>query len=133
MSQFDYQRLDAYQKSVDFIVLADLVIRHLPRGHSHIADQLRRAATSIALNIAEGAGEFSPTDKARFYRIARRSATECAAILDICDRLELASAGHTVSGHEMLRQIISMLVALIRTCEGRGKGKGFRNRDLPLI
>jgi four helix bundle protein len=41
------------------------------------------------LNIAEGAGEFSPSEKARFYRMARRSATECAAILHVCRRLAL--------------------------------------------
>ncbi len=97
---------------------------HLPRGRSYVADQLRRAAASIALNVAERAGEFSPTDKARLYRIARRSATESEAILDICEKLELASPDHIASGHGMLREIISMLVVLIRACEGRGKGKG---------
>jgi four helix bundle protein len=46
-------------------------------------NQLRRATTSICLNIAEGAGEFSAKEKAPFYRIAKRAATECAAILDV--------------------------------------------------
>ena len=124
MSIFDHQRLEVYQRSIDFVDLAEEVIGHLTRGRSYVADQLRRAAASIALNIAEGAGEFSPTDKARLYRIARRSATECAAILDICERLELASRDHVASGHGMLREIISMLVVLIRACEGRGKGRG---------
>ena len=124
MGVFDQQRLEVYQKSIDFIALAEEVVNRLPRGRSYVADQLRRAAASIALNIAEGAGEFSPTDKARLYRIARRSATECAAILDLCKRLELASRDHVASGHGMLREIISMLVVLIGTCEGRGKGKG---------
>ena len=129
MSVFDHQRLKVYQKSIDFIALAEEVISHLPRGRSYVADQLRRAAASIALNIAEGAGEFSPTDKARLYRIARRSATECAAILDLCERLELASRDHVASGHGMLREIISMLVVLIGNCEGKGKGKG-KGRDM---
>ena len=124
MSVFDHQRLDVYQRSIGFVALAEEVVSHLPRGRSYVSDQLRRASASIALNIAEGAGEFSPTDKARLYRIARRSATECAAILDICDRLELASRDHIASGHGLLREIISMLVALIRACEGRGRGTG---------
>ncbi len=124
MSVFDYQRLHVYRRSIEFLGIAEEVIGHLPRGHSHIADQLRRAATSIALNIAEGAGEFSPTDKARLYRIARRSAAECGAILDVCEKLQLASRDHIASGHGMLREIISMLVVLVRACEGRGKGKG---------
>jgi len=40
----------------------------------------QRAATSVPLNIAEGAGEYSGAEKSRFYRIAKRSATECAGI-----------------------------------------------------
>ena len=124
MSTFDHQRLDVYRRSIDFIALAEEIVGDLPRGRSYVADQLRRAAVSIALNIAEGAGEFSPTDKARFYRIARRSATECAAILDICERLELACGGHVASGQGMLGETISMLVVLIRTCESRSGGKG---------
>ncbi len=38
--------------------------RALPRGRAFLADQLRRAASSIALSIAEGAGEFAAADKA---------------------------------------------------------------------
>ena len=129
MSVLDHQRLDVYRRSIDFIALAEEVIGLLPQGRSHVADQLRRAAASIALNIAEGAGEFSPPDKARFYRIARRSATECDAVLDICERLELVSRSDVASGHEMLREIISMLVVLIRSGEGRGKGRGRGKRS----
>ena len=42
---------------------------------------MRRAISSAALNLAEGANEFSPAAKAAFYRIARRSAGEAAAAL----------------------------------------------------
>ena len=59
---FDHERLDVYQLSLDFVALADDVVEHLPRGRSHLADQLARAATSIVLNIAEGAGKFSKAD-----------------------------------------------------------------------
>ena len=63
------------------------LLEHLPRGRRYLADQLQRAAVSIPLNIAEGAGEFSRKDKRRFYRIALRSATASAARLDVCRRL----------------------------------------------
>ena len=75
------------------MVLAHDIGERLPRGRAFLSDQLHRAAVSIPLNIAEGAGEFSQGEKARFYRIARRSATECAAILDVCGRLNLADSG----------------------------------------
>jgi four helix bundle protein len=57
----------------------------------YLADQIRRAASSIPLDIAEGAGASAAADKARFYRIARRSATESAAILDVCLALNIAN------------------------------------------
>lgn len=91
---FDHEKLDVYVATMDFVALTHKTIAALPVGHAGLGDQLRRAATSIALNIAEGAGEFSKPDKARFYRFARRSATECAAALDVAVRLELATAAH---------------------------------------
>ena len=76
MERFEHDRLDMYKAAIEFLALADTIAGALPRGRAYLVDQLRRAATSISLNIAEGAGEFAPADKARFYRMARRSATE---------------------------------------------------------
>jgi four helix bundle protein len=90
-TQFTHDRLDVYRASTTFLTQADSVAANLPRGRAYVADQLRRAALSIALNVAEGAGELAAADKARFYRMARRSATECAAILDACRILGLTS------------------------------------------
>ena len=76
MAQFDHERLDVYRVSIGFVALADNTIATLPRGRAYLADQLQRAALSIPLNIAEGAAEWNPKDKKRFYRMALRSATE---------------------------------------------------------
>ena len=88
---FDHERLDVYRVALDLLVLTDDTIEHLPRGRSHLADQLSRAATSIVLNIAEGAGKYSKADKRRYYVTAIGSATESAAIFDILLRLRLTS------------------------------------------
>jgi four helix bundle protein len=72
--------LDAYHIAVEFVVLSDAVIENLPRGKGYLSDQLQRAALSIPLNIAEGAGEYAVDEKVRFYRMAKRSATECALV-----------------------------------------------------
>jgi four helix bundle protein len=111
---FDHERLDVYTAAVDFVVLAHGILSSLPSGHGDLADQLRRAATSIALNIAEGAGEYSKAEKARFYRIARRSATECAAVLDVSMRLEIATAASCQPARDLLLRIVSMLVNMGR-------------------
>jgi four helix bundle protein len=114
---FDHERLDVYQLSLDLLAHADSVIEQLPRGRSHLADQLTRAATSIVLNIAEGAGKFSKADKRRYYLTACGSATESAAILDVCLRLELMPSESHRSGKEMLERIVSMLVKLSKSLE----------------
>jgi four helix bundle protein len=62
MSYFHHESLDVYQSAIEFVVVADRITTSLPRGRSYIAEQFRRAAASIALNIAEGAGEFSPVE-----------------------------------------------------------------------
>ena len=49
----------------------------------HLKDQLSRASSSIALNLAEGYGRLSRADKRRFYIIAFGSIRECQSIVDI--------------------------------------------------
>lgn len=114
---FDHELLDVYQFSLKFIIMSARTIEAFPPGRSHLADQLHRAAVSITLNIAEGAGEFSKGDKARFYRMAKRSATECAAVLDICRELQLVEASYLTEGRDILIRIVSMLIKLIRSFE----------------
>ena len=114
MKQFDHERLDVYSAAIDFVALADGIVEQLPRGRGYLADQLQRAATSIALNIAEGAGEFSGPEKARFYRMAKRSATECAAVLDVAGRLELTAPDRLATGRHLLLRIVSMLTKMVR-------------------
>ena len=115
MQEFDHEKLDVYQAAIDFVVMADDVVERLPRGRAYLADQLQRAATSVPLNVAEGAGEFSRQEKARFYRMARRSATECAAILDVCSRLSLVEKTSYGAGRELLLRVVSMLTKMTRS------------------
>jgi len=130
MNEFEHERLDVYQASVEFIAIADQVASRLPRGRAYLSDQLHRAATSIALNIAEGAGEFAPADKARFYRIARRSATESAAVLDVARSLGLAGPDLLAKGRALLLRVTAMLTAMVlklapaRSGSGSGSGSG---------
>jgi four helix bundle protein len=123
MPGFDHERLDVYKVALDFIATVSDIIEFLPKGRAYLADQLNRASTSIVLNIAEGAGEFSAADKARFYRMACRSATESAAILDVCRKLSIVNDNAYNPGREQLLRIVSMLVRLCRS-SGTGTGTG---------
>jgi four helix bundle protein len=121
MNSFDHDKLDVYRASIEFVALADDIVEHLPRGRAYLAEQLQRAATSISLNVAEGAGEFATKEKSRFYRIAKRSATECAAILDVAKRLGLVEATCYDEARRLLLRVVSMLV---RMAQGTGTGTG---------
>lgn len=117
MHYFDHEKLDVYQAAVEFVVLTDKIVEQFPRGRAYLADQLLRAGTSIPLNIAEGAGEYSSNEKSRFYRIAKRSATECAGILDVCSRLRLIEEAQHVKGRELLIRIVAMLTKMAQKSE----------------
>jgi four helix bundle protein len=116
---FEFEKLDVYQASLDFVVHADEIAEKLPRGRSYLRDQLRRAASSIPSNIAEGVGEFAPKEKARFYRIARRSAVECASHLLVCRKLRIAEEPALGSALELLHRVVAMLTAMARNVEAR--------------
>ena len=125
MNEFEHERLDVYKAAIEFLVLADVIAATLPRGRGYLADQLRRGASSISFNIAEGAGEFASDEKARFYRMARRSATESAAILDACRALALIPDASPEAGRAVLLRIVAMLTAMVkRSGSGSGSGSG---------
>ena len=108
-----FQKLDVYQRSIEFLVLAHRVRGRLPKGHAELADQLRRSAQSIPQNIAEGCGRTTRADKAKYYAIARGSAMESAAHLDVMRVDELIDTEHYVRGTELLERIVAMLTKLI--------------------
>jgi four helix bundle protein len=83
VAMLSFQRLDVYQRAIEFLALAYEIVDDLPRGHADRADQLMRAAESVIRNIAEGAGRWSEADSANRYKIARGEAMECAASLDV--------------------------------------------------
>jgi four helix bundle protein len=113
---FDHEKLDVYKMAVEFVELADEISDDLPKGRHYLVDQIRRAAASIVLNIAEGAGEYSGPEKARFYRMAKRSTTECAAIIDVFDKLKLIDSNAVRKSKDSLLRIVQMLVKLVQAC-----------------
>ena len=108
----DHEKLTVYQVAMEFIIFADGVTSQLPKGKGYLNDQLQRAALSITLNIAEGAGEYSPDEKIRFYRMARRSSTECAGILEVCLKLQLIEQEQYATGKDLLIRVVSMLTKM---------------------
>jgi four helix bundle protein len=79
---FDFEKLTVYKKAKTFNAGIRAFIK-AKRLDNTTNDQLRRAAFSVVLNLAEGSGRFSKPDRRNFYIIARSSIFECIAILDV--------------------------------------------------
>ena len=115
---FDHEKLDVYRESIAFCGWVGEFLGAIT-AKAAAKDQLDRASTSIPLNIAEGNGKFSAKDRARFFEVARGSALECAACLDVLLARKLASEELVVAPKETLARIVQMLVGLLRRYSDR--------------
>ncbi|MGA2788849.1 MAG: four helix bundle protein [Verrucomicrobiota bacterium] len=111
---FDHEKLRVYQEALQFAAQVEVILEHAKKS-SPLHDQLDRARASILLNIAEGNGRFTAPDRCRFFDMARGSALECAACLDLFEIKNIASKPELNQGKESLNKIVSMLVGLIRS------------------
>jgi four helix bundle protein len=126
---FDHEKLEVYCVAVEYADAADAIAAELKRGNAHIRDQLRRASDSIVNNVAEGAGEFQPAEKMRFYRIALRSSTESAATLHTCQRRQLGALNAIEDARKLLKRVVEMLTRLIHSTARRLPPDRDRDRD----
>jgi four helix bundle protein len=90
-------------------------------GKASAKDQPDRASTSLPLNIAEGNGKFSSVDRARFLEIARGSALECAACLDVLAVRKLVSPERILPAKEQLVRIVNMLMGMLKRFSERAE------------
>ena len=107
-----FQRLDVYQRAIEFLALVYDVVGELPRGNADRADQLMRSAESVVRNMAEGAGRWSEADSASRYKIARGEAMECAASLDVMRLRKLVSDARYAQGIHLLEGVVAMLTKM---------------------
>lgn len=114
MRQLTHERLDVYQKAIEFFAIAVKLIATIPKGYATVADQLRRASVSSVLNIAEAAGKPTAGDNKKHFAIARGSALECGAVLDTLRVLGSGEIALIESGKGLLVDIVSMLTKLCR-------------------
>lgn len=116
MQPLSHESLTVYQRSIRFVAWSShLIIERKITGA--LLDQMKRAFISVSLNIAEGAGKSTGKDQAKFYDIARGSALECGACLDVLVAMEGADVADIAAGKEMLVEVVSMLTGLARSVD----------------
>ena len=116
---FMFENLEVYQKAVDLAEKATVLTTDFPRGYYFLADQLNRAAVSIATNLAEGNGRFTKPDRRNFFTIARGSVQECVPLLEIARRRGLADGQTCGAMRNELEIIAKMISGLINGLENR--------------
>ncbi len=103
-----YRTTRIYQRALQLTNFA-LTLELTRPGYGFLADQLRRAATSVALNYLEGCGRSTRADRARFFDISIGSAYEVIAALDILENVRLVDGNHCGRGQVMCENLIVML------------------------
>jgi four helix bundle protein len=86
---FKFEKLEVWQLALDYIDLIYEIAEQLPRSEEYnLKSQITRAATSVALNIAEGSTGQTDAEQARFLGLAIRSLLETVACQHIISRRE---------------------------------------------
>jgi four helix bundle protein len=116
---FAFEKLNVYQKAVAFADAVCSLTKGFPRGYFFLADQLNRAALSIAANIAEGNGRFTKADRKNFFGIARGSVQECVPLLTLAERQELLQPEYHRQLKANLEEIAKMISGLIKGLNAR--------------
>jgi four helix bundle protein len=116
---FAFEKLIVYQKAIAYADEICTITRDLPRGYFFLANQLNRAALSIAANIAEGNGRFTKADRRNFFGIARGSVQECVPLMELAFRQQLLRPEQHQHLKDDLEEIARMLSGLINGLDKR--------------
>ena len=126
---FMFEKLEVYQRGVAFANKAITISDNAPKGNYFLADQLKRAALSISLNIAEGNGRFHKRERRNFFVIARGSCFECVPILQLSRDKQLITQQCYDELLYELEIIGKMLSAYIRNTVNNGDQLSIRALD----
>jgi four helix bundle protein len=114
--QLNHQKLQIYTVSRRFILECYKLTKSLPVDEKFgMTSQIRRAALSVHLNVAEGASRKSETERKRYFEIARGSVIEIDAALDAAHDLEYLKVIETGKLGEAMIACFKLLTGLIRS------------------
>ncbi len=109
-----HEKLECYRQSIAMAEDLSKEVAKWPKGYGYLSDQLRRAMTSITLNLAEGNAKCTHPERRRFFRIARASTAEVGACLDLMRAFGLISPADASALKSRLDGISRMIWGLMR-------------------
>lgn len=110
MYVFSFEKLEVWQNSRNFILEIYKLTAKFPSNELiGIISQIKRSATSIATNIAEGTSRNTNKDKAHFLTISYSSAMETLNHLILSKDLNYISENEYIESHEKLEKICNQL------------------------
>ena len=105
----DAEKLVVYDVALELQVVCCTLV---PVNHRVLQDQLERASLSVVCCIAEGAGRRSKKDKRQMYAMARGSAAETAAIVDVLRLRHLGPKGQCRAARSLALRVVQLLTKL---------------------
>lgn len=114
--KLEHQKLNVYSASMQFIVECYRFTKTLPAEEKYaMASQIRRAALSVHLNIAEGSSRSSSLERKRYFEISRGSLIEVDAAFDVAEQLGYFASYQTGTMETSLLTCFRLLSALINS------------------
>ena len=88
----NHENTRLYKLALELVGQCTQLAKRFPPGMGYLADQIRRASSSVPLNFAEGSRKSSAKERARYFGSASGSAREVSAIVDVAHLSEAISA-----------------------------------------
>ncbi|MBX2964537.1 MAG: four helix bundle protein [Cyclobacteriaceae bacterium] len=110
---FKFEKLLVWQKSLDLTAVVHEVSKKFPKEELYIlTSQIKRAADSVSLNIAEGSTGQSNAEFRRFLSIAMRSDIEVVGCIYIAQRRNIIHEDDFKMIYKMCEEILVMIASL---------------------
>ncbi|MCB2209033.1 MAG: four helix bundle protein [Bacteroidetes bacterium] len=120
MAYKDFTQMSVWKKAKTLLVSIYSVSKQFPDDEKFgPTSDIRRAANSVAHNIAEGYGRFEGRDKSRFYKFSRGSAYEVTSQLIVSTELKYLKDSEVNPIIDSYKEVITELDLLIKTVENK--------------
>jgi four helix bundle protein len=127
----DYKKLKVWQESHSFTIDIYTITKNFPNNENYgLISQIRRSASSIPTNIAEGCGQLDNGNLIRFLGMAKGSAFEAEYQLMLSKDLNYINKKEYDELNEKIQKIISMLTNLIKSLRFKPKTKNEKRKTL---